>query len=177
MQEIKKATFGAGCFWCIDAAFRRVKGVHKVESGYCGGHVEHPTYHQVCAGDTGHAEVVELTYDEFEVDFNVLVKMFFSLHDPTTLDRQGNDIGPQYRSVIFYHDDQQKLQAEHGIQHAQEKYDYDIIVTEIAPAKTFYPAEESHQDYYSKNPNQPYCSMLIGPKIAAFDKEFDKYLI
>ncbi|WP_105199498.1 peptide-methionine (S)-S-oxide reductase MsrA [Pseudoalteromonas sp. T1lg10] len=176
MSELRTATLGGGCFWCIDAAFRRVKGVQQVTSGYSGGHVEHPTYHQICAEDTGHAEVVQLVYDEQKVDYPTLLKMFFALHDPTTLNRQGNDIGPQYRSVIFYHGDQQKHQAELVMERLQEHLD-DAIVTELLPAKEFYPAESYHQDYFSANPRQPYCNLLIAPKIAKFEKEFDAYLV
>ncbi|MEM0514105.1 peptide-methionine (S)-S-oxide reductase MsrA [Pseudoalteromonas sp. YIC-827] len=176
MSELRTATLGGGCFWCIDAAFRRVKGVQKVTSGYSGGHIEHPTYHQICTEDTGHAEVVELIYDERKVDYPTLLKMFFALHDPTTLNRQGNDIGTQYRSVIFYHGDQQKHQAELVIERLQEHLD-DAIVTELLPAKEFYPAENYHQDYFSTNPRQPYCNLLIAPKIAKFEKEFDAYLV
>ncbi|MBS3798370.1 MULTISPECIES: peptide-methionine (S)-S-oxide reductase MsrA [unclassified Pseudoalteromonas] len=176
MSELRTATFGGGCFWCIDAAFRRVKGVQQVSSGYSGGHVEHPTYHQICAEDTGHAEVVQLVYDEQKIDYPTLLKMFFALHDPTTLNRQGNDIGPQYRSVIFYHGDQQKHQAELVMERLQEHLD-DAIVTELLPAQEFYPAESYHQDYFSANPRQPYCNLLIAPKIAKFEKEFDAYLV
>ncbi|WP_462157389.1 peptide-methionine (S)-S-oxide reductase MsrA [Pseudoalteromonas sp. GB56] len=176
MSDMRTAILGAGCFWCIDAAFRRVRGVTNVESGYCGGHIENPTYEQVCRGDTGHAEVVKITYDELLIEFSELLKMFFALHDSTTLNRQGNDVGTQYRSVIFYHDDQQKLLAEHAIEHEQEKFDYDIVVTELSPAGTFYPAEEVHQGYYNKNPHQQYCSVLIAPKLAEFEKQFDPYL-
>ncbi|WP_105188369.1 peptide-methionine (S)-S-oxide reductase MsrA [Pseudoalteromonas sp. T1lg48] len=176
MSELRTATFGGGCFWCIDAAFRRVKGVQQVSSGYSGGHVEHPTYHQICAEDTGHAEVVQLIYDEHMIDYPTLLKMFFALHDPTTLNRQGNDIGPQYRSVIFYHGDQQKHQAELVMERLQEHLD-DAIVTELVPAQEFYAAESYHQDYFSANPQQPYCNLLIAPKIAKFEKEFDAYLV
>ncbi|WP_105257990.1 peptide-methionine (S)-S-oxide reductase MsrA [Pseudoalteromonas sp. T1lg88] len=176
MSELRTATLGGGCFWCIDAAFRRVKGVQQVSSGYSGGHVEHPTYHQICAEDTGHAEVVQLVYDEQKVDYPTLLKMFFALHDPTTLNRQGNDIGPQYRSVIFYHGDKQKHQAELVMERLQEHLD-DAIVTELLPAQEFYPAESYHQDYFSANPRQPYCNLLIAPKIAKFEKEFDAYLV
>ncbi|NOU52712.1 peptide-methionine (S)-S-oxide reductase MsrA [Pseudoalteromonas sp. JBTF-M23] len=175
MTNVQKATFGGGCFWCIDAAFRQVNGVIEVRSGYCGGHTEQPTYQQICQGDTGHAEVVEIQFDPQIISYAQLLKMFFALHDPTQLNRQGNDVGTQYRSVIFYHDELQHRQANDEVA-LQQSYHSDKIVTEVAAVTTFYSAESYHQDYYSNNPNQGYCSILIAPKLEKFKQLFSELL-
>eukprot|EP00764_Aduncisulcus_paluster_P010203 gnl/Carplike_NY0171/3502_a4732_354.p1 GENE.gnl/Carplike_NY0171/3502_a4732_354~~gnl/Carplike_NY0171/3502_a4732_354.p1 ORF type:complete len:186 (-),score=12.80 gnl/Carplike_NY0171/3502_a4732_354:113-646(-) len=170
-NNIQIATFGGGCFWCIDAAFRRVKGVLNVSSGYAGGEIENPSYQQICTGLTGHAEVVQLDFDSSVVSYNTLLEMFFTLHDATQLNRQGNDVGTQYRSVIYYHDEQQKTESQAMID-ALQKQIREPIVTELSPLSNFYPAEQYHQDYYNENPNQGYCSILIAPKLAKFDQYF-----
>ncbi|BBN82872.1 peptide methionine sulfoxide reductase MsrA [Pseudoalteromonas sp. A25] len=175
MTNLHKATLGGGCFWCIDAAFRQVNGVVKVRSGYCGGHIEQPTYQQICQGDTGHAEVVEILFDPQVINYKQLLEMFFTLHDPTQLNRQGNDVGTQYRSVIFYHDEQQHHQAKDEIASQQTAHP-EPIVTEVSAACPFYSAESYHQDYYTNNPNQGYCSILIAPKLAKFKTQFSHLL-
>ncbi|KID57987.1 methionine sulfoxide reductase A [Pseudoalteromonas luteoviolacea] len=175
MSKSQLATFGGGCFWCIDAAFRRVKGVTQVTSGYCGGSTLNPTYKDICSGATGHAEVVQLAFDPNEVSFETLLEMFFTLHDPTQLNRQGNDIGTQYRSVIFYHSDAQLQLAQAHIAKLQPEYQ-DTIVTELSEIDTFYSAEQYHQNYFDENPNQGYCSIMIAPKVAKFEQRFSAYL-
>jgi len=167
------ATFGAGCFWCTEAVFQRVNGVIKVESGYSGGTVSNPTYEAVCTGKTGHAEVTQITFDDKIISYTELLKIFFKTHDPTTLNRQGADVGTQYRSVIFYHDDDQKKIAD-KIKHELETAKiWDApIVTEISKFSKFYKAEDYHQNYYNNNSNQPYCSFVITPKIEKFEKVF-----
>ena len=170
-NNIQIATFGGGCFWCIDAAFRRVKGVLNVSSGYAGGEIENPSYQQICTGLTGHAEVVQLDFDSSIVSYNTLLEMFFTLHDATQLNRQGNDVGTQYRSVIYYHDEQQKAESQAMIA-ALQKQIREPIVTELSPLTNFYPAEQYHQDYYNENPNQGYCSILIAPKLAKFEQYY-----
>ena len=171
------ATFGSGCFWCTEAVFQRMKGVEKVVSGYSGGHVENPTYRQVCAGDTGHAEVIQVHYDPSQVSYEQLLEVFWKTHDPTTPNRQGNDHGPQYRSVIFYHNDDQKRLAEGYKQKLEvEKIWEDPIVTEISPFTNFYSAEDYHQNYYNENGAQPYCSFVIRPKIEKIQKIFSERL-
>lgn len=160
-------TLGGGCFWCLEAAFLRLKGVRSVVSGYAGGSVEHPTYHQVCTGTTRHAEVVRVTFDDALIDFETILEVFFTVHDPTTLNRQGADVGTQYRSVIFYHSDEQRDMAERLIaRFAAERVWPDPIVTRVEPVPAFYAAEDYHQDYYDRNPNQGYCRAVISPKIA-----------
>ena len=167
------ATLGGGCFWCLDAAFRQLRGVQRVESGYAGGHVKNPTYYQVCGGDTGHAEVVRVTFDPREISYRDVLTVFFTIHDPTTLNRQGGDVGPQYRSVIFYHTPEQRAEAERLVAELEaERLWDDPIVTELAPAPTFYPAEAYHQDYYAKNPRQGYCQAVVAPKVAKVRKAF-----
>lgn len=167
------ALFGGGCFWCLEAAFAELEGVHEVVSGYAGGHVEYPTYQQVCSGTTGHAEVVRIAYDPAVITYTDLLQAFFVLHDPTTKDRQGADVGPQYRSVIFYYDEEQRLAAERIIAElTREKVFSAPIVTELAPAPTFYPAEDYHQGYYRANPSQPYCQVVIAPKLAKVRQAF-----
>ena len=170
-NNIQIATFGGGCFWCIDAAFRRVKGVLNVSSGYAGGEIENPSYQQICTGLTGHAEVVQLDFDSSIVSYNTLLEMFFTLHDATQLNRQGNDVGTQYRSVIYYHDEKQKAESQAMID-ALQKQIREPIVTELSPLTNFYPAEQYHQDYYNENPNQGYCSILIAPKLAKFEQYY-----
>jgi peptide-methionine (S)-S-oxide reductase len=172
-SHIQKITFGNGCFWCTEAIFQAVKGVKKVESGYMGGATKNPTYMEICNGDTGHAEVIGLEYDADEVTFEELLLIFFKTHDATTLNRQGNDVGTQYRSVIFYHNDEQKAAAEAMIARLTEEKVFDRpIVTEVSPASEFYKAEDYHQNYFTDNPNKPYCAFVIQPKLNKFAKEF-----
>ncbi len=167
------ATFGGGCFWCLDAVFKDLKGVESVVSGYAGGDLEHPTYEQVCGGRTGHAEVVQIAFDPQVVTYRDLLDVFFTIHDPTTKDRQGADVGPQYRSIILYHSPEQKAAAEQAIADLDAKGVWHApIVTEIAPLEQFYPAESYHQDYFEQNPRQGYCKVVIAPKVAKFRKEF-----
>jgi len=174
---MKQATFGAGCFWCVEAIFQDVKGVESVESGYSGGHIDNPTYEQVCSKKTGHAEVIRINYDESVVDFNTLLEVFWHTHNPTTLNRQGADVGPQYRSVIYFHDDEQKEKALASRKNTDASGLWnDPIVTEISPLINYYVAEKYHQDYYTQNPNQGYCSVVIAPKVAKFRKQF-KHLL
>jgi peptide-methionine (S)-S-oxide reductase len=167
------ATFGSGCFWCTEAIFLDVKGVLKVQSGYSGGTVPNPTYKQVCTGTTGHAEVVQITYDPSVITYDELLEIFWHTHDPTTLNRQGNDVGTQYRSVIFYHNEDQRKRAEYYKQKLNEERVYDNpVVTEIVPFKAFYVAEDYHQNYYALNSNAPYCTFVIQPKVEKFKKVF-----
>jgi peptide-methionine (S)-S-oxide reductase len=167
------ATLGGGCFWCLEAVYDDLRGVESVVSGYVGGQVPDPTYEQVCSGTTGHAEVVQITYDPAEVTFRELLEVFFTIHDPTTLNRQGADVGTQYRSAIFYHDETQKRVAEETIRDvtAQELWS-DPIVTEVAPLGHFYPAEGYHQEYFARNPRAGYCQVVIAPKVAKFRKQY-----
>lgn len=172
-KEMELATFGAGCFWCVEAVFKELKGVHSVTSGYSGGHVENPTYQQVCTGSTGHAEVVQIEYDPQVVSFPELLEVFWKTHDPTTLNRQGADIGTQYRSAIFYHNEEQKKLAEEYKAKLDASGAFsDPIVTTLEKFEKFYPAEDYHQDYFSLNPNQPYCQAVIRPKMDKFRKVF-----
>jgi peptide-methionine (S)-S-oxide reductase len=167
------ATLAGGCFWCLEAVYDEVKGVESVESGYMGGRTANPTYKAVCSGDTGHAEVVRITFDPKVVSYKDLLNVFFVIHDPTTLNRQGNDEGTQYRSVIFYHSPEQKRVAEQVIAELSRRKLYDDpIVTEVAPAGAFYPAEDYHQEYFERNPRQPYCQFVVAPKVAKFRKSF-----
>jgi peptide-methionine (S)-S-oxide reductase len=171
------ATFASGCFWCTEAVFQRINGVEKVVSGYAGGHTINPTYRQVCSGDTGHAEAIQVHYDPAKVSYEQLLEIFWKTHDPTTVDRQGNDIGSQYRSAIFYHNDEQKrLAEEYKKKLDQAKIWDDPIVTEIIPFTNFYSAEDYHQNYYNQNSNQPYCSFTIRPKIEKLEKVFRERL-
>ena len=171
------ATFGAGCYWCTEAQFQQLKGVEKVESGFSGGQVDNPTYKQVCSGNTGHAEVCNITYNPSEISFDELLAAFWTCHDPTTMNRQGNDVGTQYRSVIFYHNDEQKLKAESYKKKLNDEKAFDKpVVTEIAPFKVFYKAEDYHQNYYNENGDQPYCHFVIGPKVDKFKKIFKEKL-
>ena len=167
------ATLAGGCFWCLEAVFDDMKGVESVESGYMGGGTKNPTYDEVCGGDTGHAEVVQLTFDPSVVTFKEILQVFFVIHDPTTLNRQGNDVGTQYRSAIFYHSPEQKAAAEAVIADVTKAGLYrGEIVTEVAPASTFYIAEGYHQEYFARNPYQPYCQAIVAPKVAKFRKHF-----
>jgi len=176
-NKIETATFGTGCFWCTEAIFQDLKGVHQVISGYSGGSVENPSYQQVCTGTTGHAEAVQITFDPEVISFEDLLYVFWRTHDPTTLNRQGADVGPQYRSVIFYHNDEQKNLAEKSLKETDASGLWpNPIVTEISPYQTFYQAEDYHQNYYKINPNQPYCRMVIDPKVRKFRKEFQEQL-
>ena len=171
------ATFGTGCFWCTEAIFQELEGVLKVSSGYSGGHVPNPTYKQVCEGTTGHAEAIEIVYDPKKISYDELLEAFWESHDPTSLNRQGNDEGPQYRSVIFYHNDEQRQKAEKYKADLNQSKAFDKpIVTEISPAATFYVAENYHQDYYANNGSQPYCSYVIRPKLEKFKKVFKNKL-
>jgi len=172
MKKSEKATFGAGCFWCVEAVFQRLDGVKEVVPGYSGGTKVNPTYNEVCTGSTGHAEVAQITFDPATISFDELLNMFWLSHDPTTKNRQGNDVGTQYRSAVFYHNEEQRSAAEKS----KEKLDNtkifsDQIVTEITALDKFWPAEDYHNDYYKKNPNQPYCRFIIKPKL---DKLFKK---
>jgi peptide-methionine (S)-S-oxide reductase len=167
------ATLAGGCFWCLEAVFDDLKGVESVESGYMGGRTANPTYEQVCSGDTGHAEVVRLTFDPGVVSFKEILEVFFVIHDPTTLNRQGNDAGTQYRSAVFYHSAEQKSAAEQVIANLGSAGIYDDpIVTEVVPASQFYVAEDYHQEYFRRNPAQPYCAYVVRPKVAKFRKHF-----
>lgn len=171
MSEV--ATLAGGCFWCLEAVYNDLRGVESVVSGYAGGSVANPSYEQVCRGNTGHAEVVQITFDPAAVSFRELLEVFFTIHDPTTLNRQGNDIGTQYRSAIFYHSDDQKKVAEEVIKNlAEEKIWANPIVTQLVPLAEFYPAEEYHQRYFERNPNQGYCQVIISPKVSKFRKAF-----
>ena len=166
------ATLAGGCFWCLEAVYEQVNGVLRVESGYAGGTVPRPTYDQVCTGRTGHAEVVQVTFDPEVVSFEDLLAIFFTIHDPTTLNRQGADVGTQYRSAIFYHDEKQRVAAESMIERIEAEGIWDDpIVTEVVPLETFYKAEGYHQEYYRRNRGQPYCQVVIAPKVAKFRKE------
>jgi peptide-methionine (S)-S-oxide reductase len=167
------ATLAGGCFWCLEAVFKDLRGVEKVESGYSGGSLPNPSYEQVCSGTTGHAEVVQITYDPRAISFKELLEVFFTIHDPTTLNRQGADVGTQYRSAIFYHTPEQKEVAEQTVREFNEAKVWDApIVTEVTPMGAFYPAEGYHQEYYERNPNQPYCRVVIAPKVAKFRKKY-----
>jgi len=175
--SLEKATFGSGCFWCTEAIFENLNGVTSVVSGYAGGHVDNPTYEEVCTGTTGHAEVTQITYDPKIITYDELLEVFWKTHDPTTLNRQGNDVGPQYRSVIFYHNIEQKALAEKYKDELNKSGAWDNpIVTEITAYTNFYPAEKYHQNYYENNPNQGYCAFVIAPKLEKFKKVFNDKL-
>ncbi len=171
---MQQALFGGGCFWCVEAVFLQLRGVHRVVSGYAGGHTTNPSYEQICQGDTNHAEVILIEYDEAQIEFKQLLDVFFATHDPTTLNRQGNDIGTQYRSVIFYADDAQKQQATQYIDAL--KADGLAIVTELAVWPTFYPAEDMHQNFYERNPEQGFCNFAIPPKLAKLRSKFQSLM-
>ncbi|WP_336359230.1 peptide-methionine (S)-S-oxide reductase MsrA [Haladaptatus sp. ZSTT2] len=172
-DSLATATFAGGCFWCVEAAFKELRGVTDVTSGYTGGETENPTYEQICSGNTGHAEAIQVTYDTDELTYIDLLRVFFTVHDPTTLNRQGNDVGTQYRSAIFYHDEEQHERAQAVIDELEASGTYDDpIVTELSALGTFYDAEEYHQDFYEKNPNQGYCAVTIPPKLDKVRKQF-----
>lgn len=173
MADTELATVAGGCFWCIEAPFKELRGVESVTSGYCGGHVENPSYEAVCREETGHAEAVQIAYDPDELDYEDILAVFFTVHDPTTVDRQGPDVGSQYRSGVFYHDDDQKETTEAFIEEleADDIYD-DPIVTEVSPLETFYEAEDYHQDYFEKNPSSTYCTVNINPKLSKLRERF-----
>lgn len=163
---MQKATFGGGCFWCVEAVIERLRGVEAVISGYAGGHTDNPTYREVCNGSTGHAEVVQVTYDPDVLSYRDLLYVFFTTHNPTTRNREGADVGPQYRSIVLYHDDEQRATAQDVIETLQADGVYDDpIVTEVEPLDTFYRAEEKHQNYYADHPHRPYCQAVIAPKV------------
>lgn len=167
------ATFGNGCFWCTEAVFQQLKGVSKVTSGYSGGKIENPTYKAVCSGETGHAEVLQIEYDENQISFEELLEVFWNTHDPTTLNRQGNDVGTQYRSAVFYHNEEQRSKAlAYKQQLEQAKIWKDPIVTEITAFTKFYPAEDYHQNYFNDNGSNPYCQFVVRPKVEKFKKQF-----
>lgn len=176
-DNLQKATFGGGCFWCTEAFFLDVKGVTKVESGYSGGKVKNPTYRDVCSGLTGHAEVIQITFDPKAVSYDDLLEIFWNTHDPTTLNRQGADEGTQYRSVVFYHNEDQKRTAEQYKRQLEASHVYKSpIVTEISPLVNYYPAEDYHQNYFALNQNQGYCQYVIRPKVEKFKKQFSAKL-
>ena len=165
------ATVGGGCFWCVEAAFLELRGVERVVSGYAGGHVPSPSYHDVCGGETGHAEVVQVTFDPSQITYRELLEAFFTVHDPTTPNRQGADVGTQYRSIIFHHDEEQRRVAKELIAELEREDTFGApIVTEVVPFTEFYPAEAYHQDYYRRNPLQPYCMFVVRPKVAKLRK-------
>jgi len=171
------AVLGGGCFWCVDAAFNQLQGVQRVISGYMGGHVQNPSYEQVCTGKTGHVEVAEITFDPAVISYEDLLEVFFTVHDPTTLNRQGNDVGEQYRSVIFYRDEEQHQRALKVIDELKKERAFkDPIVTAVEPASTFYPAESYHQDYFKNHPYQPYCMFVVSPKVKKIREKFAKKL-
>jgi peptide-methionine (S)-S-oxide reductase len=173
MAELETATLGGGCFWCTEAVYQQLRGVRSVVSGYCGGETADPTYKQVCAGTTGHAEVIQITFDPAEIAYRDVLEVFFQTHDPTTLNRQGNDVGTQYRSVIFPHNDEQRRVAEETIRDlgASDMFAQPIVTT-VEPFRRFFPAEGYHQNYFADNPGQPYCAMVIAPKVAKFRKAY-----
>ncbi|MCU4799976.1 peptide-methionine (S)-S-oxide reductase MsrA [Halobacteria archaeon HArc-gm2] len=175
MTDTEVATVAGGCFWCTEAVFKQLAGVERVTSGYAGGHVEDPSYEAVCRGETGHAECVQVEYDPDVLSYEDVLTVFFSTHDPTTKDREGPDVGSQYRSAVFYHDEAQREAVEAFVDDIQSGYD-DDIVTEIAPLETFYEAEEYHQDYFEKNPNDAYCSVNAAPKVEKVRKQFQELM-
>jgi peptide-methionine (S)-S-oxide reductase len=175
--KLEQATFGSGCFWCTEAVFQQLRGVKSVVSGYSNGNVENPTYEDVCTGSTGHAEVIQVTFDPAVISFDELLKVFWQTHDPTTPNQQGNDVGTQYRSAVFYHsDDQRRIAEQYKQQLDASKTFARPIVTEITPIKDFYPAEKYHQNYFNANPSQSYCQFVIRPKVEKFNKEFKSLL-
>ncbi|WP_313041944.1 peptide-methionine (S)-S-oxide reductase MsrA [Acinetobacter sp.] len=171
---MQQAVFGGGCFWCVEAVFLQLQGVQTVVSGYAGGITQHPSYEQICEGNTQHAEVIQINFDDSQISFSQLLDVFFATHDPTTLNRQGNDVGTQYRSVIFYQDESQKQIAEQRIE--ELKAEGINIVTELSPMPTFYPAEEYHQNFFARNPNQGYCNFSIPPKLMKLRSKFQELL-
>ena len=172
------ATLGGGCFWCLEAVYQQVKGVLHVESGYAGGHTLDPDYESVCSGQTGHAEVVQVTYDPSQISYEKLLEIFFAIHDPTTLNQQGHDVGTQYRSVIYYHDDQQKISAEQVIAQLEVEHIFGApIVTEVTSLPVYYKAEDYHQNYFIQHPHQGYCAVVVSPKVSKFRQLFSNLLI
>ncbi|MCY4576095.1 MAG: peptide-methionine (S)-S-oxide reductase MsrA [Chloroflexi bacterium] len=172
-MQLQTATLGGGCFWCLEAVYELVNGVESVVSGYAGGHVVNPSYEQVCTGTTGHAEVTQVTYNPSVVSLSHILDIFFTIHDPTTLNRQGYDVGPQYRSIILYHDDEQKAEAEAAIKRVSEQGLYrDPLVTQVEPLDIFYQAESYHQEYFRSNPGASYCQVIIEPKVAKFREKY-----
>jgi len=172
-RQRETATLAGGCFWCLEAVFDDLRGVESVVSGYAGGRVPNPTYEHVCAGTTGHAEVVQITFDPAQVSYRELLEVFFTIHDPTTLNRQGGDVGTQYRSAIFYHSDEQKQTAEQVIRDIEAEEIWESpIVTEVVPLTEFYPAEDYHQEYYARNPRAGYCQVVIAPKVSKFRSQY-----
>jgi peptide-methionine (S)-S-oxide reductase len=177
VQATEIAVLGGGCFWCLEAIFNQLQGVQNVKSGYCGGHLPNPTYEQVCTGTTGHAEVVRVEFKPSEISFTNLLEVFFAIHDPTTLNRQGEDVGTQYRSVVFYQNEQQKQDVENLVRQLDAKSTYaDPIVTQVEPSQNFYAAEDYHEQYFARNPNQGYCRVVVGPKVQKFKKQFSSKL-
>ena len=176
MPESQTATFGGGCFWCIESVIKELRGVDSVTSGYAGGHAEAPSYEAVCTGETGHAEVVQIEFEPDVIDYRDLLEVFFTIHNPTTLNRQGPDVGSQYRSIVLYHDDEQRQTIEAVIGDVQPLYD-DEIVTEVEPLDTFYPAEEYHQDYFEKNPDDTYCTVNINPKLSKLREKHAELMV
>jgi peptide-methionine (S)-S-oxide reductase len=177
MANLQTAVFGGGCFWCVEAVFDRLQGVSSVESGYMGGHVENPSYRQVCNGDTGHVEVARVTFDPQQASFSDLLDVFFTVHDPTTLNRQGNDVGTQYRSVIFYTSEEQYREAKKKIDELNAEGLWpDPIVTSLEPAGKFFVAEDYHQEYFANNGDQPYCQIVVDPKVKKFQQKFAQRL-
>ena len=173
MANIQQATLAGGCFWCIESAFNQVDGVISALSGYAGGQTQNPTYEAVCKGDTGHAEVVRIEFDGDKTNYRDILEIFFALHDPTQLNRQGNDVGTQYRSAIFYHDEEQKAAAEHIIAEISEQRIWpDPVVTEVTALNNYFEAEAYHQDYFNNNPQNTYCNMVVAPKLAKFKQKF-----
>jgi peptide-methionine (S)-S-oxide reductase len=171
--DLEVATLGGGCFWCLEAVFADLRGVEKVESGYSGGAIDNPTYGQVCSGTTGHAEVVQVRFDPKLISFKEILEIFFVIHDPTTMNRQGADAGTQYRSAVYFHSSEQKMIAEKVIKEINASGIWDApVVTEVAPFRVFYKAEDYHQDYYKNNPEQMYCQVVIAPKVSKFRKQF-----
>lgn len=176
-DDLQTITLGGGCFWCLDAVFRELRGVERVVSGYAGGRVPNPTYREVCSGRTGHAEVVQVVFDPNVIALEDLLRIFFTIHDPTTLNRQGYDVGTQYRSAVYYHDDDQRARAEAVMREFTESQVWPApIVTEVAPLDEFYPAEDYHQDYFRKNPEQQYCQAVVAPKVGKLRKHFYQQL-
>lgn len=175
MAKLQSAVIGGGCFWCLEAVYQRVKGVEQVTSGYAGGQLDDPSYEQVSGGDSGHAEVVKIDFDPDVVSYKQLLEIFWHIHDPTTPNRQGNDVGPQYRSVILYSGDTQKQQAEQSLEEAQGLWDRPIV-TDVEALSVFYPAEKYHQDYFNQHPEQAYCQIVINPKLAKFQSKFESLM-
>jgi len=172
-RQLQQATLAGGCFWCLESAFNTVQGIESALSAYAGGHKNDPSYEEVCKGDTGHAEVVRINFDPEQISYRDILEIFFALHNPTQLNRQGNDVGPQYRSAIFYHDEQQKMQAEQIITEITEEQIWpDPVVTEVVLINNYYQAEDYHQDYFNNNPQNQYCNMVVAPKLAKFKQKF-----